>query len=67
MKTLRVMFALSILTVSVHAFANPVGCRGNGNFTSPENPTAVLAVLGAAGAFVGSSKAKIGALIRRWK
>ena len=67
MKTLRLVFALSVLIVSTQAFANPVGCRGNGNFTSPENPTAVLAVLGAAGAFVGSSKAKIGALLRRKK
>ena len=52
-KASLLLFALAFLSVAV-----PLRAQGTGNgcVNSPENPTAVLAVVGSAGAFFASTR-----------
>jgi XrtJ-associated TM-motif-TM protein len=47
-------FALLSFTIPVHAQDGPSGCE-----ESPENPTAILAVVGSAGVLLSSLRARI--------
>ena len=54
-KASLLLFALAFLSVAVPMHAqSPGGC-----VSSPENPTAVLAVVGSAGAFFASTRRRI--------
>ena len=52
-KASLLLFALAFLSVAVPLHAQ------NGCVNSPENPTAVLAVVGSAGAFFASTRRRI--------
>lgn len=55
MKKLWLLLPVLALLTTAHAFAQGVdGCTN-----SPENPTAILAVVGSAGAFFVSMRARI--------
>ena len=56
-KASLLLFALAFLSVAtprLHAQGGTIGCP-----SSPENPTAVLAVVGSAGAFFASTRRRI--------
>ena len=54
MKKSSLVFTVAAMLVAVSASANAQG----GCVNSPENPTVVLALVGSAGAFVASARAR---------
>ena len=54
MKKSSILFAVAAMLFAVTASANAQG----GCVNSPENPTVVLALVGSAGAFVASARAR---------
>ena len=54
MKKLWLLLPVLALLTTTHAFGQVDGC-----VSSPENPTAILAVVGSAGAFFVSVRARI--------
>ncbi len=54
-KASRLLFAFAFLSIAAPMYAlGPGGC-----VNSPENPTAVLAVVGSAGAFFASTRRRV--------